>query len=102
MTNQANKWAPKGRQTVLKSRSKHGKCEARGCTKKIKFMAHIRVTPLDDKNNMGNPRGRKERISDYRKYPKHYRGLCATHYKTDKQAKHHDHIQLLKSKKRRR
>lgn len=63
-------------------------------------MAHIRVTKLDNLDNMGKPRGRKERVAEYRKYPKHFIGLCHVHYKTNTKAKHHDKLQLKKSKRR--
>lgn len=98
MTNAANEWSKKARVKVLKTRPKRGKCEVRGCNRPIAYMAHIRVTPLDNLENMGKPRGRKERIAEYRRYPKHFRGLCAQHYRTDKKAKKHDKLQLHKAK----
>ena len=92
MGNPANEWAKRRRKTLLRER---GNCEARGCKKPIKYMAHVRETPL----SRTGPRGRKERLAEYAKYPKHFKGLCAEHYKTDKQAKHHDSIQRKKGKR---
>jgi len=92
MTNQSNKWAKKRRKVVLRQRPKRGKCEVRGCKKPIAVMAHIRETPLC----RTGPRGRKERLAEYVRYPKHFKGVCKKHAKTDKQVKHHDSLQKSK------
>jgi hypothetical protein len=92
MGNPANEWAKKRRRVLLRER---GDCEHRGCNKPIKFMAHVRETPL----SRTGPRGRKERLAEYARYPGHFRGLCAEHYKTDQKAKHHDGLMRRKGRR---
>jgi hypothetical protein len=89
MGNAANEWAKRRRRTLLRER---GSCESRGCSKPIRYMAHVRETPL----SRTGPRGRKERLAEYARYPNHFRGLCAKHYSTDKKARHHDSIMRKK------
>ena len=96
MTNAANKWAKKRRKVVLQARPKHGKCEVRGCTRKGSIMAHVIETPLC----RSGPRGRKEKLAEYVRYPRHFKLVCKPHAKTNKQVKNHDRLQCRKGKRR--
>jgi hypothetical protein len=96
LTNAANQWAKKRRKVVLKQRPKKGKCEVKGCTRQGAVMAHVRETPLC----RTGPRGRKERLAEYSRYPKHFKLVCKGHAKTDKQVKNHDRLQCRKGKRK--
>ena len=95
MGNSANEWAKRRRKVVLRDRPKRGKCEVRGCQKPIAVMAHVRETPL----SRTGPRGRKEKLAEYNRYPKHFKGVCKEHAKINPQVKRHDALMRKKGGK---
>jgi hypothetical protein len=96
--NQANEWAKKEMKRLRKARG--GKCETKGCnqTKDLQF-SHTKYTPI---LNAKFRSGRKERITDIRKYPKAYKLKCRKHNLNMRYRKGRRKKQKTKSKKRKK